>query len=45
MTWKDKVIYCDPGNQSPLALFTGLPRPTLVFITNIHGPSGFAKIE
>ncbi len=35
MGWKDKVIYCDPVGGA--SRFTGLPKPTLVLITDIHG--------
>ncbi len=33
--WKDKVIYVDPTGGA--ARFTGLPKPTMVLVTDIHG--------
>lgn len=35
LSWKDKVIYVDPVGGS--SRFTGMPKPTLVLITDIHG--------
>jgi L-ascorbate metabolism protein UlaG (beta-lactamase superfamily) len=34
MTWKDKVIYCDPVGGA--ALFQGLPRADVVLVTHSH---------
>lgn len=35
MSWKDKIIYIDPVGGS--GRFQGLPKPTLVLVTDIHG--------
>ncbi len=35
MSWKDTVICCDPVGGA--SRFAGLPKPTLVLITDIHG--------
>ena len=35
LTWKDQVIYVDPVGGA--SLYKNFPRPTLIFITDIHG--------
>ncbi len=34
MSWKDQIIYADPVGGA--ALYKNLPRPTLIFVTDIH---------
>ena len=35
MKWKDQIIYADPVGGA--SLYKGLPRPTLVLVTDVHG--------
>lgn len=35
LKWKNEVIYFDPSGSSNL--FKGIPKPTLILITDIHG--------